>query len=178
MNFEKFYRLVCTNWYLLPNKKQTLLYLCYHYDLLLWKRKKLKLGAVAFVIKEYKFDEVLLWEDAEIRFINQDTTLEDERKIEVIFKKLGWEWNAKNYVALFVVLIIALTKIIRLLRYIYGEYLPSLAFRDTRYDYFIKYSFEEVYSFYAIGFLRDLAGFNYWLINVLTTFAVEYNIIF
>lgn len=178
MNFEKFCSLVSTNWHSLPNKKQTLLYLCYHYDLLVWQRKKLKLGAIVFIIKEYKFDEVLLWEEAEIKFINQDTTIEDERKLDVLLKKLEWEWNLKNYVALAVIIFIALTKIINFFKVAYYKRFPTLAFRDEHYDYLLKCGFEEAYCYSAIGFLAEASKHSYWLIDVLTTFAIHYNIIF
>ena len=177
MNFEKFYRLVCSNWDALPNKKQTLLYLCYHYDLLLWKRKKLKLGAIVFIIKEYKFDEVLLWEEAEIKFINQDTTLEDERSLEAIFKKLAWEWNARSYIALGVVVLIGLSKISRFIKAVYRSYLPTLAFRNDFNDYLVKCGFEEAYNYHSIGVVAEAARPSFWLIEVLSDFAIYYNII-
>lgn len=88
MNFERCCSLVYENQHLLRDKKKALLYLNYHRELLIWKRNKLKLGAIAFVVKEYKFDEVLLFEDIEIKYIRQDTTIEDERKLEFLLNKL------------------------------------------------------------------------------------------
>ncbi len=177
MNFEKFYKLVCLNWKHLPNKKQTMLYLSYHHDLLLWKRKKLKLGAIAFVIKEYKFDEVLLWEEAEIKFINQDTTIEDARSLEAIFKKLAWEWNARSYIALGVVLLIMFSKINRFFRGVYQSYFPTLVFRDDFNNYLVKCGFQEAYSYHSIGHLAEVSRPSFWLIDVLTDFSTYYDII-
>jgi hypothetical protein len=103
MNFERCCNIISENRHFLRDKKKTRIYLQYHWELLIWKRNKLKLGAIVFIVKEYKFDEIVLWEEPEIKFIRQDTTLEDERKLEVLLEKLNWEWNAKNYIALAVV---------------------------------------------------------------------------
>lgn len=53
-------------------------------DALLLKRKKLKLGAISFEIKEHTAPGTtfLLFETIDIRFINQDNTEEDERSFE------------------------------------------------------------------------------------------------
>jgi len=177
MNFERFYILVCQNWYRLPNQKQTILYLCYHYDLLIWKRNKLKLGAIVFVVKEYKFDEVLLWEDIEIKFIRQDTTLEDERKVEVILEKLKWEWNMKNYIGLFVVVLIALIRIWIFFKTQYCKRFPTLAYRSEHYDFIIRCGFESTFLQNSIGFFHDLSKINYWMINVLSDFCIYFNIL-
>ena len=177
MNFEKFCGLIRLNWNTLTNKKQTLILFFYHYDLLVWKKKKLKLGAIVFIIKEYKFDEVLLWEEATIKFINQDTTIEDERSLEAIFKRLAWEWNARSYIALAVVLLIAFTKISKFFSKLYHTYFPTFAQRECFNDYLIKYGFEELYCFYSIGDLFKASSPNFWLIEVLTNFSIYYDII-
>jgi hypothetical protein len=39
----------------LRNYKRALIFLQYHLDLLEWKRRKLKLGAIVFEIKEFQF---------------------------------------------------------------------------------------------------------------------------
>lgn len=178
MNFEKFYKSVCINWKNLPNKKQTMFYLFYHYDLLLWKKKKLKLGAIVFIIRQYKFDEVLLWEEAEIKFINQDTTLDDERSFETIYKKFSWEWNTRSYIALSVVIFIALRKIKKFFKGLFYFYLPTLVYRDNLNDYIIKLGFQQVYNYNSISGFADLSRISYWLIDVLTDFSIHYNIIF
>jgi len=177
MNFEKFYKLVCLNWSALPNKKQTMLYLSYHHDLLLWKRKKLKLGAIVFIIKEYKFDEVLLWEEAQIKFINQDTTLEDARSLETIFNKLAWEWNGRSYFALAVVIFIMFSKITRFFKGVYYSYFPTLVYRSDLSNYLVKCGFQETFAFNSIGEFADAARASFWLIDVLTDFSIYYNII-
>lgn len=53
-------------------------------DNLLIKRKKLKLGAISFEIKEHTAPGTafVLFETIDIRFINQDNTEEDERSFE------------------------------------------------------------------------------------------------
>lgn len=178
MNFERCCYLVSENRHLLRNKKKTLMYLHYHWELLLWKRNKLKLGAIAFVVKEYKFDEVVLWEDIEIKFIRQDTTIEDEQKLEFLLKKLNWEWNIKNYIALAVVVLAGFIQIFAFCKTQYCKYLPTLAYRSEHYDFILKNGFEVSMSFHSIGVIREMSCFNFWMIDVLTDFCIYFNIIF
>ena len=178
MNFERCCFLIEQNQHKLINKERTLIYLHYHWDLLLWKRNKLKLGAIAFVVKEYKFDEVVMWEDIEIKFIRQDTTEEDDRKLEVLLKRLNWEWNMKNYIALAVVVFGACVHIYVFFQTQYRKYLPTLAYRSEHYDFILKCGFESAFSYNSVGFFADFSSKNYWLINVITDFCIYFNLIF
>jgi len=75
---------------LLKDKKKTIIFLKYHFNLLATKRRKLKLGKVVFEIKEYKLDEMPAYkEEVEIRYIRQDTLDEDELKLENRLKALA-----------------------------------------------------------------------------------------
>ena len=178
MNFERCCFLVKQNEHRLINKQRTLIFLHYHWDLLLWKRNKLKLGAIVFVIKEYKFDEVVMWEDIEIKFIRQDTTEEDDRKLEVLLKRLNWEWNMKNYIALGVVFFGFFIQIWTFLKFQYCKYLPTLAYRSEHYDFILKCGFESAFSFNSIGFFYQMSAMNYWLIDVIVDFCIYFNLIF
>lgn len=178
MNFERFCHLVIENKDLLRDKERTLIYLQYHWELLVWKRNKLKLGKIVFIIKEYKFDEIVLWEDPEIKFIRQDTTTDDDSKLEVLLKKLDWEWNFKNYVALFVVVATALIKINVFIKHQYNKRLPSLAYRSEHYDYILKCGFENAFSYNSLDFIKKFTRLNFWLIDLLTDFSVYFNVIF
>lgn len=178
MNFERCCNLISENRHLLRDKKRTLIYLQYHWELLIWKRNKLKLGAIVFIIKEYKFDEIVLWEDPEIKFIRQDTTAEDERKLETLLNKLNWEWNMKNYIALAVVVIGIIINVLTFFRNLYYKYLPTLVYRSEHYDFILKSGFENAFSYYSLGIVREFSKLNFWLIDVLTNFCVYFNIIF
>lgn len=178
MNFERCCFLVNQNQHRLKNKKKTLLFLHYHWDLLLWKRNKLKLGAIAFVVKEYKFDDVVMWEDIEIKFIRQDTTEEDDRKLEVLLKRLNWEWNMKNYIAFGVVFFGIFAQTYAFLKNQYYTYLPTLAYRSEHFDFILKCGFESAFSYNSIGFFRNSSFMNYWLINIITDFCIYFNLIF
>lgn len=177
MNFERCCFLIEQNKHRLVNKQRTFIYLHYHWDLLLWKRNKLKLGAIAFVVKEYKFDDIVMWEDIEIKFIRQDTTEEDDRKLEVLLKRLNWEWNMKNYIALGVVVSCFLIQTYAFLKTKYCEYLPTLAFRAEHYDFILKCGFESAFSNNSVGCFRKSSLMNHWLIDVVTDFCIYFDLI-
>lgn len=178
MNFEQSCRLIAKNPEKIKNKTACLRLLRYQKDAMLLNRRRLKLGSVSFVVKEYKFDEFILFEDLEIRYIRQDNTLEDERKIETLLKKMGWEWNYKNYVALAVVIYFAITRSINSIYLAYCHHFPALAIRPDHYNYVIKCGFQTAYSYHSITFFRQLSRKNFWLIDVLTEFCAHYSIIF
>lgn len=178
MNFEKLLGLTVQYWNKISNKKALLVYIQYHYELLVWKKRKLKLGTIVFVIKEHKFDEFVLWEEPEIKFINQDTTVEDERKVETIFKKLGWEKNARSYFALSVVIAIMLFKIRKNFRQFLFDVYPAAYVRDVRFEQVIRCGFENVFDYNSIGFIYDFARLNFWLIDIFTQFCIFFNVIF
>jgi hypothetical protein len=66
----------------LTDKKKTLAYLRYRYNLMHLHKQKLKLGKIAFEIKEHKDGDIVLFEKLEMIFSRQDNTEEDELKIE------------------------------------------------------------------------------------------------
>jgi len=178
MNIEQLCRTVKERWSEIKNKRKAIWYLIYQFELLAWKKQKLKLGAIVFEIKEVKFDNTVLWEDIEIRFIRQDTTEDDYRKLENILKRLGWQWDAKNIIALSTVIIGFISYFIAYLRLMYYKYLPTLAFRADHFDFVIKFGFESTLTPYATESVAPLFRLNYWMVDVLTDFCVYFNIIF
>jgi hypothetical protein len=178
MNFEHLCKLVTENWARIPNKKKAIKLVKYHAELLAWKKQKLKLGAIVFEIKEVMFHQTVLWEEVEIRYIKQDTTQEDERKVENILKRLAWRWDTKNILALIVVIVGILIYLWNFLWTQYCKYLPTLALRSDHYDYVLRYGFEAGISPNSIGTLKYWSDLNYWLVDVLTDFCTYFNIIF
>lgn len=89
MNLEHLCKSIKENYYRLKDEKKALLFLRYQFELLAWKRQKLKLGAIVFEIKKIVIAGITLHEDIEIRYIRQDTTRDDELKIENRLKALG-----------------------------------------------------------------------------------------
>jgi hypothetical protein len=106
MNLEQFIKQIRMNFHKLPNVDATMSFLRYHLELLEWKKRKLKLGAVVFEVKETIYQGLVLTEEVDIRYIRQDTTESDKMKLENRLKAIGWKWDKKNIIALFVVLFI------------------------------------------------------------------------
>lgn len=178
MNLEHWAYMVKKNKHRLRNQKRALIFLQYHLDLLAWKRKKLKLGAIVFEIKEFQLDGIVFWEDIEIKFIRQDTTEEDDRKLETLLKKLGWQWDTKNMIAAFVVIINSLVYAFAYIKTQYCYYFPTLALRSEHYDFILRCGFENAYLMHSVGFFKHAFAWNFWLVDVLTDFCIYFNIIF
>jgi hypothetical protein len=170
--------MVKKNKHRLRNQKRALIFLQYHLDLLEWKQKKLKLGAIVFEIKEFQFAGITFWEEIEIKFIRQDTTEEDDRKLETLLKKLGWQWDARNIIAFVVVATAAFLYSIAFLKTQYYFYFPTLAYRSQHYDFILRCGFENAYLVNSIGFFQNFFALNFWLVDVLTDFCIHFNIIF
>jgi len=178
MDIENLCRTIKNNYHRLKDKKKAFIYLRYQFELLAWKRNKLKLGAIVFEVKRTFFHNTLLLEEIEIRYIRQDNTIADERKLENILKRIGWHWDAKNVIALIVVVIGFATYFYSWIYYQYQRYLPTLAFRSEHYDFILRFGFETGFSENSIQPFKSQFSFNYWLVDVLTDFCVYFNIIF
>lgn len=176
MNLEHLCKMVNENWGRL-NKKHALKVVKQQFELLLWKKNKLKLGAIAFEIKEFRLADVVLREEIEIRYIRQDTTVEDEQKLENILKRLGWQWDAKNIIALFVVIIGFSSYFIANVRLLYYRRFYTLVVRESHLDYLIKYSLESTLSS-PLSLNTNRFEINLWVVNSLTDFCVLFDIIF
>jgi len=177
MNLEHLCKIIKENWNQI-DQKNALKVLKTQFELLAWKKNKLKLGAIAFEIKQITLENIIIWEEIEIRYIRQDTTLEDEQKLENILKRLGWKWDAKNVIAMVTVIITFTSYFIAHTRLLYYKYFPTLAFRADHFDYLIKFSFESTFSRGGFETFSNFNKFNFWLIDVLTDFCVCFDIIF
>lgn len=177
MNLEHLTKKIFSNWSLVKDKKKTLLFLKYQYYLLETKKKKLKLGAIAFEIKEYIFAEITLLETVEIRYIRQDNTETDELKLETRLNALKWKWNFSNIGALIVVILLALNSLYSFLFSWYVQNLPSFAIREERYERLLSFTFESIFispSFTPI----EIKSFNLFLVELLTDYSLKFNIFF
>lgn len=178
MNLEHLCKTIRENWDNIHDKKKILRYLRYQFELLNWKRNKLKLGAIAFDIKETKVDEFVVWEEIEIRYIRQDTTLEDENKLENILKRQGWHRDIKNMIAMGVVIFNIINLIFKFIKGQYQTYFPSLAFRNDYCDFALKFGFETIFTPNYIGFFRNFSCLNFWLVDLFTDFCITFDLIF
>lgn len=177
MNIEQLCRNIRENFNLLKSKKKALQFLKYQFELLAWKRQKLKLGAIVFEVKEIVYGEVLLAEEVDIRYIRQDNTQEDELKIENRLKALGWRWDLKNIGAFVIVFTVACVFLYAQAYIWYCENLPSLAYKDPRSSKLLYRSLELTLASPAISTLKLLLASNYQLIGALTDFCVNYGIV-
>lgn len=178
MNFERLLKFYVDNYDLIRNKKLARSYIDYQYNLLLWKRGKLKLGAIVFEIRETFFHEVKVYEWIEIRYIRQDNTESDNIKLETRLKAIGWKWNYYNYIALAIVILGFLIQIYVFIHNWYVENLPTLALRSEKCDQLIHYSFESTLLNFNLSFLNNIKLINYQFVDLLTEFSIYFNILF
>lgn len=177
MNLEHLCQSIRQNYHRLKDEKKALSFLRYHFELLAWKRQKLKLGAIVFEIKKIIIAGITLHESIEIRYIRQDTTKDDEIKIENRLKALGWKWDFKNIGAFIVVLLLGITFVYAQIYLWYCEHLPTLAYRDPCIDEMIKFSFRNVMTSHILKIFKYLIFLNEILADSLSKFCIEFNII-
>lgn len=178
MNLDHLVKTIKENYHLLRDETAALNFVRYHYELLQWKRNKLKLGAIVFEVKETYFNGVLLHEEIDIRYTRQDNTDTDELKIENRLKAIGWKWDLKNILALLTVIFGLCCEFYTYAHHWYCKNLPTLAYRADHFDYILKFGFENSLSAGNIGFFKKLSALNYWTIDTLTDFCIYFNIIF
>lgn len=110
MNFEQLSKIILTNFERIHSdlkiKQRVVFYLKNYFFLLNLKLKKLKLGLVTFEIKQYFFGNVFLYDIIEMRYSRQDTTEEDELKLENRLNAIKWKWDFQNIGAFFIIAII------------------------------------------------------------------------
>lgn len=86
-------------------KKRARIYIKNYFFLLNLKLKKLKLGFVTFELKQFFFGNIFLYDVVEMRFSRQDTTHDDELKLENRLNAIKWKWDFQNVGALLIILI-------------------------------------------------------------------------
>lgn len=178
MNLEQLCRTIRENYHRLKDERKALLFLRYQFELLAWKRQKLKLGAIVFEIKELVIAGITLYQDVDIRYIRQDTSHEDNLKIENRLKALGFKRDFKNIVALLVVILLGVTFLYAQAYVWYCDNLPTLAYRDPACDQLIRYTFSSTFSIKTVEFLKGLYLFNVWLSEILARYCIDYNVLF
>jgi hypothetical protein len=178
MNIEHLCRSVLENFHRIKDLKKALLYVRYQFELLAWKRQKLKLGAIVFEIKKIIIANITLHEDIEIRYIRQDTTKDDDLKIENRLKALGWQWDFKNIGAFIVVFTLAMIFLYASVYVWYCENLPTLAYRDPDADKMIHFAFETSFNSPSLQIFRSLLFTNFLLIETLTNFCTNFDMLF
>lgn len=86
MNFEHLVKIIFSNADRITQnpvlKQRTKTYIKNYFFLLNLKLKKLKLGLVTFEFKQFFFGGIFLYDIVEMRYSRQDTTEEDELKLE------------------------------------------------------------------------------------------------
>lgn len=177
MNIEHLCRTVKKNYHLLKDEKKALTYIRYQFELLAWKRQKLKLGAIVFEIKEIVIAEITLWQDVEIRYIRQDTTQDDELKIENRLKALNWQWDFKNVGAFVIVFSAACLFLYACAVVWYQNAFPELAAEDKKLPGLLRFLFSLTFTSVGVGQFKSGLMFNFWLVDVLTDFCVFYSVI-
>jgi hypothetical protein len=177
LNLEQLCRTVNENYHRLRDEKKALMFVRYHFELLAWKRQKLKLGAIVFEIKEIIYADIPLTQEIDIRFIRQDTSHSDELTLEYRLKELDWKWDFSNILTLIIFIILIGLLIAAYMYMWYCNNLESIAYNDPRHRDMIYYLFENTFGFFAISQFKHTLIFNVWIIETLTDFCINYNVI-
>jgi len=177
MNLEYLCKVLWQNYDRLPHRQLTLDVLAYQFRLLAWHRKKLKLGAIVFEIKEVKAYEFVLWEDIDIRFIRQDTTKADANKLENILKRWAWKWDFYNVLAFILVASLFLLLAYAGLYCWYCNNFPAFAFRNKKFDILVKFTLQLLvpHCFSRSIFFRRWVSWNVWINNILIEYCLTFD---
>lgn len=109
------------------------------------KLKKLKLGSVGFDIKQFFLGNVFLYDTIEMRYTKQDTTEEDEMKLENRLEAIKWKWDFQNVLAFLIIVVFIWLLIKSYLDITLKDLFPS--FYDTeRFDVLSSYAFKSIFE--------------------------------
>ena len=178
MNFEQLCKMIKENNHRLKNKDSALIFMNNIIRILKKNIKKLKLGKIVFEFKKIVYADIVIHEEVEIRYVRQDTTKDDETKIDNRLEALKWRWDFKNIMALTTVIILGLILLYAQINVWYCNNFPAMAYRDPDLNFVIYHSFELTLSGPSIGMFKNLANINYAMVNNLTYFCVQYDILF
>jgi len=178
MNLEHLFKMIKNNYHKLPNKKRALKIFKYYYEVIEWRKSKLKLGAIVFEIKETFYHGIVILEEIDIRYIRQDNTVADSLKLETRLKAIGWKWDLKNIIAFLVVIFFFCLEFYTYVHHWYCKNLSTLAFRAEHFDYVLRFGFEQTFTPNSIGDLKKWSLAHYWLVDLFTDFCTYFNIIF
>ena len=178
INLEHLAKIIINDYFKLKNPTFAIKLFIYYYLIILKKKKKLRLGKIVFEIKEIKYYNILIWSTFEMRYINQDTTVADEQKLENLVKRYEWKWNFNNIFSLICILSIIIIYIFKFLKKWYKKNLALIFFRELHYDYLIRYTIETVFSLHSIGIFNMNSKINLWTLNAIIEFCLYFDILF
>ena len=148
---------------------------------LIQKKKKLKLGLISFEIKKIEIYEIILFETIDIKYLKQDTTQEDEQKLENIIKKFYWKNNFENFFSIFLILIIFWKTIKPSINQYKNFFIDNIFNTPWYFFFFSKYFFKILFS--PFSFFNNFNYFsfneiNYSIIDLILNLMINYNLIF
>lgn len=113
---------------------------------------------------------MLTGEYLKIKFINQDTSASDALKIENIIKKISWQWNKINVIALIFTLIFIFSFIKSFFKAWLVNSLPFLFYRWEVYDNLINFSLKLIFNNFWYNFRDDI-------VEIIFNFVIFFNLL-
>lgn len=146
MNLEQLYKLIHEKAHLLKSKKDAKIFFKNQIKFSRLRKSKLKLGAITFDIKQYIYAEIPLFETMEMRYTRQDTTQEDELKLENRLKALGWKWDFYNIGAFIIVAWTFFYFAMRHFEIFLMNTFPTIFLREERFEKVVSFTFKDVFK--------------------------------
>lgn len=178
MNLEHVLKTIFLNKNRLKSQKKARHFLIYHYEALDLKKSKLKLGSVTFDIVYTLFEGFPIKETLEMRYTRQDTTAEDELKVETRLEALKWKWDYSNILAFLIIFIFFIIFLIALAYVWYWNNLPDFAFKNPKYDLLVNRSLKLIFLSTNIKAFNLLLISNYFLVDSLIHLCSFFNVFF
>ncbi len=177
MNFEHLFNLIKNKKNQLKNRKILKKFINYHVELLKIKKNKLKLGAVTFDIIQKNLYNIITYQVIEMRYIRQDTSFDDELKLENQLKALNWKWDYANVLAFLIIFALLILIVISYIYLWYCNNLFTFAFKHPKYDLLIKNSFQLLFFNHSI-FLNKYVLINMFLTDSLINLCLFFKVFF
>lgn len=167
MNFEQLAKLILNNSNKIFSnnllKRKIKIFIKNYFSILNLKIKKLKLGLVTFEIKQFFFGNIFLYDNLEMRYSRQDTTAEDELKLENQLNAIKWKWDFQNIGAFLIITIFV---------WFFMKNYFDIVIKDLFYSFYDTEKFE-VLTCYSLKTAFDLKSF-----TIFSSFFLKANDLF
>lgn len=140
------------------------------------QKQKLKLGTIAFQIKNIEIMGIHVGEEIDIKFTKQDTTHEDSLKVENRLEALKWKWDFSNILAFLIIIFSILFFINAQFIHFYDDFLNILNSQTTNNDSLVTFTLESLFKVNTQS-TNKFDHLNFFITDVLIDMCDYYNIL-
>lgn len=121
-------------------------YLQYEYELIKWKRNKLKLGKVKFEYSEVKYGSIVLKPMFNMVFSNQPSYSSTKQRFLSMYESTEWNWDLKNVLAFLLIVVTLVFVIKNYLKSLISYYFSSFCESTESYETLLRFTLDMTLS--------------------------------